>query len=86
MCSLIFASRKGFGTAPITVSTCFPSLKKRMLGMERIPNLPAVDWLVSTSSFPTFKPLFRVYLRQIRNDGSHHPAGSAPGRPEVNNG
>jgi hypothetical protein len=35
-CSWIFRSRSAFGTAPTTVSTCLPSLKNRMLGIERM--------------------------------------------------
>src|SRR5687768_20996 len=41
-CSANFRSRCDFGTAPTTVSTCFPSLKNRMLGMDRTLNRIAV--------------------------------------------
>src|SRR5919112_3990220 len=34
-CCLILPSSVALGTAPMTVSTCCPFLKKRMLGIER---------------------------------------------------
>ena len=34
-CCLIFPSSVALGTAPMTVSTCCPFLKNRMLGMDR---------------------------------------------------
>ena len=41
-CSLNFASSAGRGTAPTTWSISFPSLKNRMVGMERTLNRAAV--------------------------------------------
>src|SRR2546429_142655 len=34
-CCWIFCSKTGFGYAPTSVSTCRPSLKNRILGIER---------------------------------------------------
>jgi len=58
---LIFASMTGFGTAPTTVSTCLPSLKNRMLGIDRTLYFIDVRWLESTSSLtmrtrPSYSP------------------------------
>src|SRR5919108_4318032 len=52
-CCLIFPSSVALGTAPITVSTCCPFLKNRMLGIERTLNRMAVRWLLSTSTLAT---------------------------------
>ena len=41
-CCLILLSSVALGTAPITVSTCRPFRKKRMLGMDRTLNRIAV--------------------------------------------
>ena len=37
MCASIFSSKTGFGIAPTIRSTTSPSLKKRTVGIERIP-------------------------------------------------
>ena len=39
----IFSTKCAFGTAPTTVSTCWPSLKKSMLGIERTAKRIAVS-------------------------------------------
>ena len=41
-CCSIFSTRCGFRTTPTAVSTCLPSLKKRMLGIERTAKRIAV--------------------------------------------
>src|SRR5690606_23310472 len=78
-CSWIFRSRCAFGTAPTTVSTCRPSLKNRMLGIDRTLNRAAVWWFESTSSFATFtRPAYSLAISStigatIRH-GPHHSA------------
>src|SRR5215208_5791395 len=62
-CCLIFPSSVALGTEPITVSTCCPFLKNRMLGIERTLNRIAVRWFASTSTLatlalPTYSPAF----------------------------
>src|SRR5205814_5750639 len=53
-CCWIFCSNIGFGYAPTSVSTCRPSLKNRILGIERTLKRIAVFWLASTSTLVTF--------------------------------
>src|SRR5687767_1941395 len=53
-CCLNFISSAGFCTAPTTWSTSFPSLKKRIVGIDRTLKREAVLMFVSTSSFATF--------------------------------
>ena len=45
--------RSSRGSAPITVSTCFPSLKNMIVGIDRTLKRTAVFWLESVSSFAT---------------------------------
>ncbi len=42
-CCSIFSTMCSFGTTPTTVSTCWPFLKKRMLGIERTLKRTAVS-------------------------------------------
>src|SRR3989442_6161 len=53
-CCSIFCSNTGFGYAPTNVSTWRPSLKNRILGIERTLKRIAVRWLASTSTLATF--------------------------------
>src|SRR5437764_14235170 len=53
-CCWIFCSNIGFGYAPTSVSTCRPSLKNRILGIERTLKRIAVFWLPATSTLVTF--------------------------------
>src|SRR5882672_9078908 len=58
-CCSIFCSNARDGNAPTSVSTWSPSLKNRILGIERTLKRIAVAWLASTSTFTIFSlPLY----------------------------
>src|SRR5580765_1020124 len=63
----------------MTVSTCWPFLKKRMLGMERTLNRMAVRWFASTSSLvtlalPMYSPASWSRIGATTWHGPHHDA------------
>src|SRR5262245_11342935 len=78
-CCLILPSRVALGTFPMTVSTCFPPLKKRMLGMERTLNRIAVWGFASTSTLatlarPAYSPASCSSTGATIRHGPHHDA------------
>ena len=56
------------GSAPVTLSTILPSLKKSMVGILRIPYCEAVSGFSSTLSLTTFTAI-GVIGGQLVNDG-----------------
>src|SRR5258708_39518637 len=78
-CCWIFCSKTGFGYAPTTVSTWRPSLKNRILGIERTLKRIAVRWFASTSIFvtfslPSYSPAICSMMGATMRQGPHQVA------------
>ena len=88
----IFSTNLSLAVAPTTLSTILPSLKKRTVGMLRIPNCPTTSSFSSTFILPIVtRPSYSVANSSMIGDtmrqGPHHSAQKSRtmGFPELTN-